>query len=98
MNDDTISKDVKEYLKYLDLESGKKIFLIQKDDYLSYIKISSLNDELQDSIAKSTCNPIIKVADGTIYFSGDNNCINFNYVWYSGKLWRITAIYVNIIL
>ncbi len=30
--------------------------------------------------------------DGTIYLSGDNETINFNYVWYSGKLWRITAI------
>ena len=25
--------------------------------------------------------------------SGTKDCIDFNYVWYSGKLWRITAIY-----
>ncbi|MBQ8471989.1 MAG: hypothetical protein IJ501_00630 [Bacilli bacterium] len=31
--------------------------------------------------------------DGIIYISGTKDCINFNYVWYSGKLWRITAIY-----
>ncbi len=31
--------------------------------------------------------------DGIIYLSGSNEDINFNYVWYSGKLWRITAIY-----
>ncbi len=31
-------------------------------------------------------------SDGTIYLSGNNDTINFNYVWYSGKLWRITAI------
>ena len=31
--------------------------------------------------------------DGIIYFSGNNTCIDFNYVWYSGKLWRITSIY-----
>ena len=30
--------------------------------------------------------------DNTIYLSGTNDDINFNYVWYSGKLWRITAI------
>ena len=37
-------------------------------------------------------NNIWKDTDGIIYFSGDNESINFNYVWYSGKLWRITAI------
>ena len=31
--------------------------------------------------------------DEIIYISGTKDCINFNYVWYSGKLWRITAIY-----
>lgn len=32
--------------------------------------------------------------DGNVtYFSGSESCVNFNYVWYSGKLWRITAIY-----
>ena len=31
--------------------------------------------------------------DGIIYLSGTNQEIDFNYVWYSGKLWRITAIY-----
>lgn len=30
--------------------------------------------------------------DGVIYFSGSNSKVNYNYVWYSGKLWRITAI------
>ena len=27
------------------------------------------------------------------YISGTNDCIDFNYVWYSGKMWRIVAIY-----
>ena len=31
--------------------------------------------------------------DGITYLSGSADDINFNYVWYSGKLWRITAIY-----
>ena len=30
--------------------------------------------------------------DDTVYLSGSNNNVNYNYVWYSGKLWRITAI------
>ena len=32
-------------------------------------------------------------SDDVIYFSGTNDCVDMNYVWYSGKLWRITAIY-----
>ena len=31
--------------------------------------------------------------DGITHISGSSDCIDFNYVWYSGKLWRITAIY-----
>ncbi len=30
--------------------------------------------------------------DNVIYFSGEENTINYNYVWYSGKLWRIMAL------
>ncbi len=37
-------------------------------------------------------NLTVEDEDGTIYLSGTNDQINFNYVWYSGKLWRITAI------
>ncbi len=48
----------------------------------------------------STCTPTVTddngtpedQSDDTIYFSGTNDCVNFNYVWYSGKLWRIVAI------
>ncbi len=35
--------------------------------------------------------PLVEIDDET-YLSGDNECIDFNYVWYSGKLWRITQI------
>ena len=31
--------------------------------------------------------------DNITYLSGTNDCIDMNYVWYSGKLWRITSIY-----
>ena len=40
----------------------------------------------------STCNNLTVEENGTTYLSGTKDCINFNYVWYSGKLWRITAI------
>ena len=30
--------------------------------------------------------------DNTIYLSGSKADVNYNYIWYSGKLWRITAI------
>ena len=38
-----------------------------------------------------TCKTYIE-EDGITYISGTKDCINFNYVWYSGKLWRIIAI------
>jgi len=49
----------------------------------------------------NSCNPIWVDDNGTAsdasdditYFSGTNACVDMNYVWYSGKLWRITAIY-----
>ena len=31
--------------------------------------------------------------DNITYISGSTDCIDFNYLWYSGKMWRITAIY-----
>ena len=40
-----------------------------------------------------TCSNITYEEDGITYLSGTNTCIDMNYVWYSGKLWRITAIY-----
>ena len=52
------------------------------------------------------CTRTVTDTDGTIYISGksdnpsiyenattDNCVIDFNYVWWSGKMWRITAIY-----
>ena len=40
----------------------------------------------------ATCATYVE-EDGITYISGTKECIDFNYVWYSGKLWRITAIY-----
>ena len=43
-----------------------------------------VNNNFQDTVIVDT--------DGTVYLSGTNEEVNYNYVWYSGKLWRITAI------
>ena len=40
-------------------------------------------------VIDSDCN----TNENIYYLSGSNDTINFNYVWYSGKMWRITAIY-----
>jgi len=40
----------------------------------------------------SSCTNYVE-EDGIIYISGTKECIDFNYVWWSGKMWRITAIY-----
>ena len=84
--------------------SGEKAF---KNHYAS-VKLSVFGDFTEKEVplsgsekvlkaietnATGTCENIIHEEDGIKYFSGTNDCINFNYVWYSGKLWRITAIY-----
>ena len=45
-----------------------------------------------DNPSNSSCKTKVE-EDGITYISGTADCIDFNYVWYSGKLWRITAIY-----
>ncbi len=55
-------------------------------------ELPKVSDKVLVKAESKTCNPISRDTDGTIYFSGDDDCIDFNYVWYSGKLWRITAI------
>ena len=51
-----------------------------------------LSNEILTSINDSS-NQVSVVEDGITYISGSKDDIDFNYVWYSGKLWRITAIY-----
>ena len=45
----------------------------------------------KEMVLNEKSNTYIK-EDNTIYLSGSKAGINYNYVWYSGKLWRITAI------
>ena len=57
------------------------------------------SDKILDAIvAKESdtnlqCSNISYVEDSITYLSGTSECVDMNYVWYSGKLWRITAIY-----
>ena len=65
-----------------------QVDLYQKKDRL-------LNESIKaDIVANNTgsCETYVE-EDGITYISGTKDCIDFNYVWYSGKLWRITAIY-----
>ena len=96
LNDSNISDDVKNYLNYFDIND--RVLLLQNDGYISYLYLTSEGDlltRLNDSIHTSSCNPSITDTDGTVYLSGNNDCVNFNYIWYSGKLWRITSINPN---
>ena len=58
------------------------------NEYIPATDIASfkrlVNNNFQDTVVVDT--------DGTVYLSGSNEDVNYNYVWYSGKLWRITAI------
>ena len=55
------------------------------------VKNSSDFKEYAKFLQNDTCKTYLE-EDGTTYLSGSQECITFNYVWYSGKLWRITAI------
>ncbi len=51
--------------------------------------------QIKSNNTSSTCQnaKLTYKEDGIIYLSGSRDCIDFNYLWYSGKMWRITAIY-----
>ncbi len=50
---------------------------------------------IKSNNTSSTCQnaTLTYTEDGITYISGSKTCIDFNYLWYSGKMWRITAIY-----
>ncbi len=73
---------------------------IEYKDIIVNISISTEKNEIK-KLAKDTLLSAINLhpnttwidSDNVIYFQGGNNAIDYNYVWYSGKLWRITSIY-----
>ncbi len=98
-NDSNISDEIKKYLEYLTFKEDENILLLEHDGYISYITLSDTPKEFTSDYIKilterknKTCKTYV-LEDGITYISGKNTCINFNYVWWSGKMWRITAIY-----
>ena len=76
---------------------------LYKKDYKDInltIKVQSTANIVIDNV-DSSCNSIyvddmdtqVNMSDDIYYFSGENNCVKNNYLWYSGKMWRIVAIY-----
>ena len=55
-------------------------------------QVPTLYSKILTSINEKDSNVVVE-DDGIIYISGSSTDIDFNYVWYSGKLWRIIAIY-----
>ena len=100
-NDSNISDSIKDYLSYLNLDENINILLLEKNNYISYVKLGSSkvidSNSLKELVINKLCNgvPAYEEENGIIYISGYNECIDFNYLWYSGKLWRITAFYPN---
>lgn len=76
-----------------DNEKNTSARLKYDDSIHGSIAYKLVEKEINKHNKDSCLNKIIYEEDGIKYFSGTNTCINFNYVWYSGKLWRITAIY-----
>ncbi len=82
----------------LGTKGGLANYPIPLDEGLELKVNTTLSVPIKNAIIESVNNPSdssckTKVEeDGITYISGTKDCINFNYVWYSGKLWRITAI------
>ena len=94
-----VNKSVTIYLKvWIDKNAGNNA--INKTYYGSiqvdlYQKVTTFSETFKENVISSnteTCATYVE-EDGITYISGTKDCIDFNYVWYSGKLWRITAIY-----
>ena len=90
------SYEVKDYLNYVNLESNSNILVLSHDGYISYVEL--IDHNLKNSILNKTkkinssC-PSYYEFNNITYISGTKDCIDYNYVWYSGKMWRIVAIY-----
>ena len=83
----------------LGTKGGLANYPIPLDEGIELKVNTTLGVPVKDAIIESVNNPSDSSCktyveeDGITYISGTKTCINFNYVWYSGKLWRITAIY-----
>ena len=98
-----INDEIGTYLATYEEENNRTLILLDKinhtiGDINVYDNNTNASYTIKNNILKAHCSSTITDSDGTIYLSGNNDCIKFNYVWYSGKLWRITAIYPDGVL
>ena len=63
------------------------------DDFKLPIGSRLLTEAITLKEQNNSCSNITYEEDNITYLSGTSECIDMNYVWYSGKLWRITEIY-----
>ncbi len=79
--------------------AGYPINLEEGQNEIELTPIPVSEKVLAASVKTGTCANKTTVADTDdfgnpmTYISGTKTCIDFNYVWYSGKMWRIVAIY-----
>ena len=73
---------------------------IAVDLYQEGTEINDVSVVLKNAIEtrenEESCVNYVEDIDGVIYFSGSNTgtcAVDNNYVWYSGKMWRVTAVY-----
>ena len=64
------------------------------------VKKPILYDIMKEKINTSSCSSswvdnmdTTSTSDDVTYLSGRTDCVTFNYLWYSGRLWRVIALY-----
>ena len=108
INKNTTTEITRTYRLYMWVSSDTKIGNVNQDytmeewnNVYASIKVKVTGDFNKKRIENSAdfktmlltekTNTIIE-EDNTVYISGKGTDVDYNYVWYSGKLWRITAI------
>lgn len=74
----------------LDIAEGKRC-LQSYPDISAVLTDQACDGNNQDDLG----NPIYDIPPYNKYLSGTSDCMDFNYVWYSGKMWRVTEVYPN---
>ena len=92
-----IDSEIDLYIEKHKTENEKTLLLLDVNSYtIGHIDIYDDNTNayyrIKNNITKSKCNSTY-INSGVTYLSGDDSCVNYNYVWYSGKMWRVTAVY-----
>ena len=110
INDSLISDEMRDYLEDYKEEEHNAIALLDKDKHtMVHLKYNDDPLPAADMLLKNIENQNACISSisyngpysgdlnngNVLYYTGsDENCLK-NYVWYSGKLWRIVVIYPN---